>query len=101
MVIGISTSRTHTAVAAPLRAGFSRIGKKSQTVAERDLVVTRLTVQATRKGAFMGAAPTGKKVTFHGMDMVRIKNGRATESWHHGDEAVVLMEPGVHVPAHK
>jgi steroid delta-isomerase-like uncharacterized protein len=70
-----------------------------EMVAERDLVVTRLTCQGTHQGTFMGAAPTGKKVTFHGIDMVRIKNGRATDVWHQGDDAVVMMELGVHVHA--
>jgi steroid delta-isomerase-like uncharacterized protein len=70
-------------------------------VAERDVVVTRLTCRGTHKGAFMGAAPTGKKVTFHGIDMVRIKDGRATEVWHEGNDAVVLMEIGVHMPVAK
>jgi steroid delta-isomerase-like uncharacterized protein len=70
-----------------------------EMVAEGDLVVTRLTCQGTHKGAFMGAAPTGKKVTFSALDMVRIKDGRAAEVWHEGNDAVVLMELGVHMPA--
>jgi steroid delta-isomerase-like uncharacterized protein len=72
-----------------------------EMVAERDLVVTRLTCEGTHKGEFMGAAPTGRKVSLHGMDMVRIKDGRATEVWHQGDDVVVLMELGVRVPTHK
>jgi predicted ester cyclase len=63
-------------------------------VAERDLVVTRLTLQGTHKGAIGGAAPTGKKVTFTALDMVRIKDGRAIEVWHEGNDVVVLMELG-------
>jgi predicted ester cyclase len=70
-----------------------------EMIAERDLVVTRLTCHATHKGAFMGAAPTGKKVTFTSLDMVRMKDGRATEVWHEGNDAAVLMQLGAHVPA--
>ena len=68
-------------------------------VAEGDLVATRLTCQATHKGAFMGAQPTGKKVSFRALDLVRIKDGRAVEVWHEGDDAIVMMGLGVHVPA--
>ena len=50
-----------------------------EMVAEGDIVVARLTIQGTHKGPLMGTAPTGKKVTFRGIDMVRIKNGKATE----------------------
>jgi steroid delta-isomerase-like uncharacterized protein len=72
-----------------------------EMVAERDLVVTRLTCQGTHKGTFMGAAPTGKKISFSAMDMVRIKDGRAVEVWHQGNDAMALMELGVRMPAPK
>lgn len=67
-------------------------------VAEGDLVVTRLTCEGTHKGNFMGAAPTGKKVTFSALDMVRIKDGRATEVWHEGNDVPVLMGLGIQMP---
>ena len=44
-----------------------------EMVAEGDIVVTRLTCQGMHKGAFMGAAPTGRNVTFSALDMVRIR----------------------------
>ncbi len=46
----------------------------------------------------MGAAPTGKKVTFHGIDMIRLRDGKATEVWHQGDDMVVMMQLGAKVP---
>lgn len=70
-----------------------------EMVADGDLVVTRVTCQGTHKGAIAGAAPTGKKVTFTALDMVRIKDGRATEVWHEGNDVAVLMELGAHIPA--
>lgn len=69
-----------------------------EMVAERDLVVARFSVTGTHKGPLFGAAPTGKRVTFHGMDMVRIQSGKATEVWHYGDEMEVLMGLGVKPP---
>ncbi len=70
-----------------------------EMIAERDLVVTRLTCQATHKGAYMGAAPTGKRIAFSVLDMVRIKDGRAIEVWHEGNEAIALTEVGVRMSA--
>jgi steroid delta-isomerase-like uncharacterized protein len=72
-----------------------------EMVAEGDIVATRVTCQGTHKGPFLGAAPTGRNVTFSALDMVRIKDGRATEVWHEGNDAVVLMELGVRLPATK
>lgn len=68
-------------------------------MAERDLVETRLTCQGTHKGAIAGAVPTGRKVTFTALDMVRIKDGRADEVWHEGNDVAVLMELGAQMPA--
>jgi steroid delta-isomerase-like uncharacterized protein len=70
-----------------------------EMVAEGDLVVSRVTCTGTHKGAIAGAAPTGKKVTFSALDMVRVKDGRATEVWHEGNDVAVMMELGVHMPA--
>ncbi len=65
-----------------------------EMIAEGDFVVARITCQGTHTGTFMGAAPTGRTVTFSGLDMVRIKGGRATDVWHEGNDAVVMMELG-------
>lgn len=69
-----------------------------EIVSERDIVVTRLTCKGTHKGTFMGAAPTGRTVRFTALDMVRIKDGRATEVWHEGNDAIVMMELGARMP---
>lgn len=69
-----------------------------EMVAERDLVVARFTGEATHRGELLGTAPTGRKITFHGIDMLRIKDGKATEAWHQGDDAIALMELGVKLP---
>ena len=70
-----------------------------EMIAERDIVVARFTVEGTHRGEFMGAVPTGKPVTFHGIDMIRVKNGQATEVWHQGDDMIVLMQLGAKVSA--
>jgi steroid delta-isomerase-like uncharacterized protein len=70
-----------------------------ELVAERDIVVARFTGTGTHTGELMGAAPTGKAVTMRGMDMIRIRDGKAIEVWHEGDDAVVLMQLGVEMPS--
>lgn len=67
-------------------------------IAEGDLVVARFSGTATHTGELMGVAPTGKQVTFHGMDMLRVENGRVAEVWHYGDETEVLASLGVRPP---
>ena len=69
-----------------------------EMVAERDLVVTRFSVEATHKGELFGAPPTGKRVRSHGIDMLRIRDGKVAEAWHQGDDLVVLMQIGVKLP---
>ncbi len=72
--------------------------KVEEIIAERDFVVCRISGTATHTGDLMGAAPTNKRVTFHGIDIIRIKDGKAVEVWHEGDDAVVLMQLGVKLP---
>ncbi len=43
------------------------------------------TCTGTHRGPFHTFAPTGKKVTFSGMCMVRVVNGRIVEAWNNFD----------------
>jgi predicted ester cyclase len=70
-----------------------------EMIAEGDIVVTRFTGHGTHSGPLFGSAPTGKKVSFTGMDMIRIKDGKATEVWHEGNDVAVFIELGIQPPA--
>ena len=70
-----------------------------EMIAEGDVVVTRFTGQGTHSGPLFGSAPTGKKVSFTGIDMIRIKDGKAIEVWHEGNEAAMFMQLGIQPPA--
>src|SRR5712692_7769034 len=48
-------------------------------LADEDFVVAHFTVAATHKGTVLGASATGKKVTIHGVDLLRIANGRIVD----------------------
>lgn len=67
-------------------------------VAEGDKVVVRWTGHGTHKGALLGAAPTGKTVTAHGIVISRIKDGRIVEDWEQFDQLSMLQQIGI-VPA--
>lgn len=60
-------------------------------IAEKDQVVVRLTGHATHKGEFMGIPPTGKQVSFPGILIYRIADGKIVEHWMQVD-AVSLMQ---------
>jgi predicted ester cyclase len=50
-------------------------------IAEGDLVATRWQFEATHIGIYLGHPPTGKRVTWTGVQIDRIANGKIAESW--------------------
>ena len=50
-------------------------------VAEGDKVVIHYEMTGTHQGEFLGAAPTGERVTIRGVDIVTVVDGRCTEHW--------------------
>ena len=50
-------------------------------LAEGDRVMLLTTANGTHKGSLMGIPPTGKRVTFTGMRVFRIANGKIAEYW--------------------
>jgi steroid delta-isomerase-like uncharacterized protein len=48
-------------------------------VAEGDKVAVRFTITGTHQGEFQGVAPTGKQVSFSGMDFLTVIDGKITE----------------------
>jgi predicted ester cyclase len=67
-------------------------------LAEGDLVMTRFFAQGTHLGPFLGAAPTGRKVSYGGMDLNRIKGGKIVESWVNYDALGLLQQVGLVSP---
>jgi hypothetical protein len=53
--------------------------------------------EATHSGAFMGIAPTGKRVTIRYMDFWKVEDGRITDNWVMVDFPGVLAQLGVDV----
>ncbi len=65
------------------------------TIAAGDKVVVRCTWRGTHKGEFMGVPPTGKKVSFGVIDIVRIAGGKVLEHWGQMDGMGMMKQLGV------
>jgi len=64
-------------------------------IAEDDKVVARITMSGTNTGSFMGMPPTGKHVSFTGIYVARMANGKIVEHWGEEDGVGLLQQLGV------
>jgi predicted ester cyclase len=55
-------------------------------------VAIRWTGTGTHTGAMMGMRPTGKRMTFRGIDIIRIENERIIERWGESNATEVLRQ---------
>lgn len=65
--------------------------KVEQIVADGDLIATRSIWKGTHKGEWMGVKPTNQMMEFEVYDVVRIKDGKATDHWGMDDTERKLM----------
>ena len=63
--------------------------------AEGDKVAVRITMSGTHTGLFMGIPPTGRQVSFTGIYIARIANGKIAEHWGEEDGVSLLQQLGV------
>jgi len=63
--------------------------------AEGDKVAARITMRGTNTGSFMGIPPTGRHVSFTGIYIARIANGKIVEHWGEEDGVSLLQQLGV------
>ena len=77
------------------RSAFSDLHLQIEDqVAEGDKVVTRWTSTGTHDGELSGIAPTGKRVTLPGMEIVRISDGKLVEGWEGYDSMNMMRQLG-------
>jgi predicted ester cyclase len=70
-----------------LRAAFPDIAAIAlEQTAEGDVVVNRTRYFATHVGEYLGIAPTGRRVTFAGVDWMRFDGDKVVERWGVADE---------------
>jgi len=55
-------------------------GNNEIQIAEGDMVANRFVFYGTHQGDFMGVAPTGRQVTFKGLSLDKVVDGKIVES---------------------
>ena len=63
-------------------------------IAEGDKVVIRQSWTGTHRGEFMGIPPTGKRVSFGVIDIIRVDGGKFVEHWGQMDNAGLMQQLG-------
>lgn len=89
---------------AGFKAGIARLyaAFPDLTATVEDLVVdggagtvaVRWTAAGTHRGAYLGAAPTGRTVRFKGIEILRVRDGRIAERWGEWDGIDLLEQLG-------
>ncbi len=67
-------------------------------IAQDDKVLIRWSIVTTHTGNTLGMPATNKRVTFSGMTLAKIANGKIIEAWDHWDKLGMLQQLGA-VPA--
>jgi steroid delta-isomerase-like uncharacterized protein len=67
-------------------------------LAEGDMVASRVTSTGTHRGTFLGVEPTNKELSWTGITIDRISEGKIVESWTNWDMLGMMQQLGV-VPA--
>jgi steroid delta-isomerase-like uncharacterized protein len=82
--------------AAMLRAAFPDLHQTIEDqIAEGDKVAYRWTARGTHEGELMGIAPTSKRVTFTGIAVARLADGKIQEIWENYDALGMMQQLGV------
>lgn len=63
-------------------------------IATDDMVVTRVRLDATSTGPFMGIPPTGQPITSGGIEMYRLRDGIVVEHWAQFDLLGLMRQLG-------
>jgi predicted ester cyclase len=66
-----------------------------QIFAEQDKVVSYVTISATHKGEWLGAAPTGEEITWTASSVTRFNEGKIVELWGIEDELGMRQQLGL------
>ena len=81
---------------AALRTSFPDIHFTSEDVlVDEDKVVVRWTASGTHRGEFMGVSPTGTHVSWAGINIYRIADGKIVERWANEDGVSLFQQLGL------
>ena len=80
---------------AGLRTAFPDLQTTIEDIfSDGDRVVVRFTAHGTHSGVFMGIAPTGKRVTWNGVNIYVVADGMIRETWQLADGLGLLRQLG-------
>ena len=63
-------------------------------IANGELVGVRGTMRCTQQGEFLGVAPSGNELTWNGLALFRVVDGKITERWFNSDSLSILQQLG-------
>lgn len=87
-------------VAADFRTAFPDLTfQVDLLISEGDLVAARWTASGTHLGGWGGVRPSGKAVTFHGVNFFRLREGKVIEIWNHRDDLGLMEQTGAAIYA--
>lgn len=66
-----------------------------RVVAEGDVVAIRFTAHGSHTGPFLSSTPSGKLLTWTGMQLLHFRDGRISRIWHQPDDLSVLRQLGL------
>lgn len=78
-----------------LWAGFPDFHSVAEDVfSTQDRVAVRWSARGTHLGEYYGLAPTGRQMTYSGIDILRVENGKIVERWGSSDDLGLLQQLG-------
>ena len=84
------------ALAANVRIGLPDYAERIELlVADGDRVVVELNITGTHDGPMMGLPPTGKKISFRDVTILRLKDGKIVEQRGLTDYLSIMMQLGI------
>lgn len=66
-----------------------------EIMAEDDLVGVRGTMRCTHQGPFLGVPATGHELSWKGLSIFRIANGKIVERWFNSDSVNIVRQLGL------
>ena len=85
-------------IARAFRAAFPDLRfEVEMVIAEDEYVMARWTASGTHTGPWGDVSPTGRPVTFSGVNVFRLEGGRVAEIWNHRDDLGLQDQLGVAV----
>lgn len=79
-----------------MRAAFPDITATTNgpELVDGNLEARYVVLSGTHQGELMGVAPTGRRVEFSGIDIIRVADGKAVEHWGATDTLTMMQQIG-------